>query len=328
MGTFLITFREGIEIALILAIIFGYLTQTGRRHHIVAVWRGIIAAAAICITAGIAVFSLFGGLEGRSEQLSEAIIMFAACSVLTWMVFWMRANARSMKGELTSALASATTALSVSLFAAIAVAREGFETVMFMLSAGVQAHSPLTVVASAAAGFGLASIVGWAIYARGVRLNLQRFFTVTGVALILFAASSLAYGAHEMREYLGIEGILGSTLWSIDAHILSSDSLIGGILGMFGWMPSPELLRVAVFLAYAAPMLAWFLRSSKAPSPQRPQPASSEDHSLPAERPLTVGDVLAAQPLHGSSEQPTPAGISTMSVFQARYGGGSSFLRR
>ena len=325
MGTFLITFREGIEIALILAIIFGYLAKTGRRHHIAAVWRGVAGAAAACIAAGIIVFSLFGSLEGRAEQLSEAIIMFAATGVLTWMVFWMRANARSMKGELTSALATATTTLSVSLFAAIAVAREGFESVMFMLSAGVQAHSPLMVVSSAAAGFGLAAIVGWGIYTRGVRLNLQRFFTITGVALILFAASSLAYGAHELREYLGIEGILGTTLWSVNASMLSQDSLMGGILGMFGWMPHPELLRVAVFVAYAVPMLAWFLRASQSATPQRP---SQDAQQAADERPLTVGDVLAAQPMHSSSEQPTPAGISTMSVFQARYGGGSTFLRR
>ena len=332
MGTFLITFREGIEISLILAIIFGYLAQTGRRHHISAVWRGVAVSTAACIAAAIAVFSMFGELHGNAEILSEAIVMFAAAGVLTWMIVWMRANARSMKGELTSALATATTALSVSIFAAMAVAREGFESVMFLLSAGVQTHALVGVLASAAAGFGLAAFIGWRIYARGLRLNLQRFFTVTGVALILFAASSFAYGVHELREYLHIEGVLATTMWDVNTAWLAKDSVVGGILGMFGWMPHPELARVGAFLMYAAPMLVWFLRSAAAPvrSAQPRTAPAVEQQAREDEAPLTVRDVLAAPSLHGStatSEHRTPAGISTMSVFEARYGGGS-FLRR
>lgn len=331
MGTFLITFREGIEISLILAIIFGYLAQTGRRHHIAAVWRGVAVSTAACVAAAVFVFSMFGELHGNAEVLSEAIVMFAAAGVLTWMIVWMRANARSMKGELTSALATATTALSVSIFAAMAVAREGFETVMFMLSAGVQAHGMGGVLVSASAGFGLAAVIGWMIYARGLRLNLQRFFTITGVALILFAASSFAYGVHELREYVGIEGVLATPMWDVQTAWLAKDSVVGGILGMFGWMPHPELARVAAFLLYAAPMLTWFLRSAAPVRTSQSRSASSPDHrSDETEAPLTVHDVLAASSLHtpaGSNEHRTPAGISTMSVFETRYGG-SSFLRR
>jgi len=275
MGSFIITFREGVEIALIVAILFGYLAQTGRRHHMAAAWRGIALSAAACIAFGVFVFQLTGALDERAEQLSEAIIMFTAAIVLTWMIVWMRANARSMKGDLTAGLAAASTATAVTVFAAVAVAREGFETVMFLLSAEGQSDGVAGVLAGALLGFAAAAVVGVAIYTRGLRIDLQRFFRWTGVALILFAASSFAYGVHELREFMGVEGFLATELWRVDAPVLAKDHVVGGVLGMFGWMPHPELVRVVAFLAYAVPMLAWFLRT--------PAPAAAR-----AEEPVLV----------------------------------------
>jgi high-affinity iron transporter len=188
---------------------------------------------------------------------------------MTWMIIWMLTNARSMKGDLTAGLAAASTATAVTVFAAVAVAREGFETVMFLLSAGNQSEGVGGVLLGAAFGFGAAAIVGIAIYARGLRLNLQRFFLWTGVALVLFAASSFAYGVHELREYMGVEGFFATELWRTDVAFLAKDHVVGGVLGMFGWMPHPELIRFAAYVVFAVPMLAWFLRPAPTTATRR-----------------------------------------------------------
>lgn len=305
MGTFVITFREGIEISLIIAILFGSLAQTGRRHHMAAAWRGIAASAAACIALGVLVFQLTGSLDERSEQLAEAVVMFVAAAVLTWMIVWMRANARSMKGSLTAGLAAASTATAVTVFAATAVAREGFETVMFLLSAEGQSSSAGAVLAGAVLGFGAAAVVGVAIYARGLRIDLQRFFRWTGVALILFAASSLAYGVHELREFMGVEGFLANELWRVDAEVLAKDHVVGGVLGMFGWMPHPELVRVVAFLAYAVPVLAWFLR----PAVQAPR--RDDSSRAPSEPSAATSRAAAATE---STSEPNSPQSSTLSA--------------
>lgn len=196
----LVTFREGFEIALIIAMLAAILTQTGRRDQFRAVWGGVLASALLCTVSAIVAFRLVGELHGSAQMLVEAIVMIGAAGVMTWMIVWMRRHARSIKGELTGGLALATTSSAVFVFAAVAVLREGFETVMILLAAGGQSSAPLQVTLAAVVGFGAAAVLGRAVYRRGMRMDYGRFFRVTGVALIAFATYSLAYGMHELVE--------------------------------------------------------------------------------------------------------------------------------
>lgn len=196
----LVTFREGVEIALIIAMLLGILNQLGRRDQHRAVWSGVIASGLVCAVGAAVAFALVGELEGTAEMLAEGCVMVGAAGVMTWMIVWMRKHARAIRGELSGGLAIATTSLAVFLFAATAVAREGFETVMILLAAGGQELSPIQVTLAAAAGFTAAAALGVLIYRRGMRMDYGRFFRVTGFALIAFATYSLAYGMHEFVE--------------------------------------------------------------------------------------------------------------------------------
>ena len=99
-ASFLITLREGLEISLVLAIVLAYLAKTGRRSLFPAVAMGAGIAALVCLVAGVAFHLAIGEFEGKAEQAIEGSLALIAAAVLTWMIFWMRKNARSMSAEL------------------------------------------------------------------------------------------------------------------------------------------------------------------------------------------------------------------------------------
>ena len=138
--------------------------------------------------------------EGKAEQATEGLLALAACAVLTWMIFWMRRNARSLGGELRAKVDAASTAGALTALAFIAVAREGFETVLFLLSAETQSASGSQVVVGGLFGLAVAAALGWLIYVGGRHVDSRTFFKVTGVLMILFAAGLAGKAVHEFRE--------------------------------------------------------------------------------------------------------------------------------
>src|SRR5262245_44456794 len=136
---FLIMLREGIEAALIVGIAAGYLKQTGAIRLIPAVWVGTLSAALICLVAGIALNFASAEFPQREQELFEAIVGLAAVILLTSMVFWMRKAARSLKSNLQHSIDAALQGHRNRGFALVgiaffAVAREGLESVFFLLA--------------------------------------------------------------------------------------------------------------------------------------------------------------------------------------------------
>lgn len=272
-AAFLITLREGLEISLVLAILLGYLVKTGRREHVSSVWLGTLVAAVLCGVVGVAVHLTTDGLEGKAEQAVEGALALAAAVVLTWMILWMHKNSKSMGGELRAKVDGATTANAVAFIAFVAVAREGFETALFLLGAETSNASGAQVVLGGLIGLAVSAVAGVAVYRMGSRVNLRTFFRATGVLLILFAAGLVGKAVHEFRELLGFEsGWLIDSMWTVSSGPLSAD---GGATydftkGLFGWSADPERIRVLAYVAYLVPVLTMFLRPDRpavAPAP-------------------------------------------------------------
>src|SRR5689334_12621653 len=111
MGAFVIVLREGFEASLVCSLIFAFLAKTGQTdRHGRAVWAGVAAALLISAVAGAILFAIFGELEGSGEAVFEGVAMLVACGVLTWMVFWMRAQARTIGGHLREQVGAAVLA--------------------------------------------------------------------------------------------------------------------------------------------------------------------------------------------------------------------------
>jgi high-affinity iron transporter len=176
--------------------------------------------------------------------------MLLAAAVLTWMVFWMRRQAASLRSNLEADVRKASTGGDRALFllAFLAVGREGFELALFLIATQL-ATDPVGTVLGAAAGLAAAAGLGWALFASTRKLNLRVFFNVTNVLLILFAAGMVAYGVHEFNE-AGLVPPMIEHVWDI-SPILSETSFIGILLkGLFGYNSNPSLTEVGAYSAY------------------------------------------------------------------------------
>ncbi len=271
-ASFLITLREGIEAALIVSIILAYLNTIGRRDRHRAVWGGVGAAAGVSLVAGVIVFLSAGSLSEGAEQVFEGLVAFAAVGVLTWMIFWMRRQARFLKGSLQEKVSLALESGSTLALAALAffvVAREGLETVLFLFATvdAATVGSPALALTGAVLGLATAFVLGFLLYKGGIRLNLRTFFKVTGALVLLVAAGLLANGIHELQE---AGWIAGESAKAFDlSGVLSDQGTAGSLLkAMFGYNADPSVLEFFAWLGYLLVTGFLFFRPSGSPAPQ------------------------------------------------------------
>ncbi len=274
-SAFLITLREGLEISLVLAILFGYLAKTDRASDFRHVWLGAGAATIVCLALGIILNIAVGGLNGKVEQAVEGVLALAACAVLTWMVFWMRSHARGIGTELRDKIDGAATASALVIIAFVAVTREGLETVLFLLGSRTAETTTSDFTIGGLSGLAIAAVLGYLVYIGGSRFNLRMFFNITGILLIFFAAGLAGKAVHELRELCGFEGgLLFSSLWNLESGPLASGTIYDFLKGLLGWHKSPERLRVVAYVIYATIVLRLYLgdKSSTAGMTKTPTP--------------------------------------------------------
>ncbi|MFC0217010.1 high-affinity iron transporter [Pseudochelatococcus lubricantis] len=270
LAPFLIMLREGLEAALVVGIIAGYLKQTGRAAWLPAVWVGILLALALTLFAGAALQALSSGFPQKAQELFEAIIGLVAVVVLTSMVFWMRKVARSIRHELHDHIDAAFTGgrnatLALIGMAFFAVAREGLESLFFLLAIFQQSEG-LAVPLGALLGLLAAAALGYGIYWGGVRLNLRLFFRWTGI-FILFVAAGILAGALRALHEAGVWNRLQATAFDA-SHWLPLDSVAGSVLaGLFGYHETPAVGEVIAYIAFLALTLPWFLWTPAPPAP-------------------------------------------------------------
>ncbi len=269
-ANYLIGLREGLEASLVVGILVAYLVRTGHRDRLAPVWTGVGVAVGLSLGVGALLTFTSNSLSFEAQETFGGVMSLVAVAFVTWMVFWMRRTARSIKGDLEgklhTALTMGTRALVVTAF--IAVGREGLETAVFLWSA-VQAAaqdngSTSAPVAGATLGLVTAVVLGVLLYRRAVRIDLSKFFTVTGAGLVLVAAGVLSYGFHDLWE----AGILSGGLFDRQAFDISSvippSSWYGTLLkGIFNFRPDPSWFETLVYFAYLVPTLFLFFRGSR-----------------------------------------------------------------
>jgi high-affinity iron transporter len=260
LAAFLITFREGLEMALVVAILLAYLDRTEQRKLWAPVWAGVGSALVAVLAIGVPVYLAVGGLEGRLEKAIEAVAALVAVVVLTWMIFWMRKQASTLARRLEDRIQRAVEASLAAVWAVAfsVVAREGLEAVLFLLGARAGGVEGAPVVAGGLAGLAGAAFVGWSFYRGGRKLPLRSLFTVTGALLILFAAGLVGKAVHEIFEFLELEGGIARPVWTITTGPLSGGFLKDLLASLFGWSSQPEAGRVLAYLAYLLPVASLY----------------------------------------------------------------------
>jgi high-affinity iron transporter len=259
LPTFVIALREGLEAVLIVTIIATFLRQSGASLR--GLWIGVGAGVALSVAVGVTLRLVEQSLPQAKQEAMETVIGAIAVFFVTGMVFWMRTHARSLKRELETHAAAAlrdgtTTALAVMAF--LAVLREGFETSVFLLATFQNANSAPAAMAGAVLGLVAAVLLGWAMYAGGMRINLQRFFKVTGLFLVVVAAGlvlSALRTAHEAGWVTLGQGRTVDLSWLTPNGSVRS-ALVTGVLGI---PADPRVIELLGWAAYLVPMLALML---------------------------------------------------------------------
>lgn len=271
LASFLLSLREGLEAALIIGIVLGAVRKLQRPELKTTVWGGALSAAAISLIVALILYSVGASLEGAAEQVFEGITMFLAAGVLTWMIFWMARQARTIQSELEADVRQAVTRTggrALFLLAFLAVLREGVELALFLTASTFASDAQQTLVG---AGLGLAAaiVLGWLLFATTVRLDLRKFFLVTGALLILFAAGLVAHGVHEFNEVGWIPAVV-EHVWDTNA-LLDENSTAGLLLkALFGYNGNPSLTEVLAYIAYFVGIGVGLLRGRvELPSVQR-----------------------------------------------------------
>src|SRR4029079_6547697 len=251
--------REGVEAALILAIICAYLAKTGNKRHFPKIFLGAGLALALSMLLGVGIYVTVGSFQEPYEQLFEAATLILAAGVVTWMLFWMRRQARSVRGELHAAVDRALddgSAIALAFLAFVAVIREGVETSLFLVGQAASASAEggeMWVLVGAVIGLLIAAVLGVGFYHGSRRLNLATFFRWTGVALVFIAAGLLSHAVHELIE-IGV--ITFGTQPAFDVSgVLPHDAASGNLLGqflraIFGYSATPEVTTFVVWLTY------------------------------------------------------------------------------
>ncbi len=262
--TFLITLREGLEAALIVGIIVAYLVRVGRHDALPLVWAGVGSAIGGCVLVGVAIVVTVGRLPLVVQETLEGLAGLLAVGVLTWMLFWMRRQGRAIKGELERGLDVALSRGSTMMLAGlafIAVGREGLETVLFLLAIGSSAGPGALTFAGGVAGLVAAALLGWGIFTAGIRIDLRRFFTITGIVLIFVAAGLVAFAIAEFGE----AGLIvnGGTAYDLGGVLPETGPLGAVLAGLFGYRSSPTPLELTAYLAFLVPTLAVFVASDR-----------------------------------------------------------------
>ena len=274
---FLIMLREGIEAALIVGIVAGFLKQSGHSRLMPKVWLGVALAALMCLGIGYGIHSATGEIPQKEQEFVVGVIGLVAVAMLTYMILWMKKAARSMKQQLQDSVQTALNrgdgqGWALVGMAFLAVAREGLESVFFLLA--VFQQSPTwSMPVGAVLGLLAAVVIGALIYQGGMRLNLTKFFRWTGAFLIVVAAGLVAGSLRALHE-AGVWNHLQEVVFDSSKY-LHEDSPLGVLLGgFFGYTDHPTQGEVLAWLLYLVPVMIWFLHGSRPAAVQR----SSESH--------------------------------------------------
>ncbi|WP_217238557.1 iron uptake transporter permease EfeU [Streptomyces sp. AC555_RSS877] len=284
LPSFLIGLREGLEAGLIVSVLVATLVRSGRRSRLPHVWTGVFAAVGVSMGFGAVLTFTSAGLTGQAQEAFGGALSLVAVAFVTVMVFWMRRSARSLSGEIkekvTAALGMGSGVLVVTSF--LAVGREGLETALFLWTTGQAAGESAGPLIGAGAGLLLATAVCWGLYRRVLHLNLTRFFTLTGAALIVIASGVLGYGLRDLQE----GGVLpGAAAYAVDlSGSIDSSSWYATLLsGTLNLTPQMTWLQVTAYGAYLAVVMTLFVRGVRgadAPVTTPPVPAAPASGSL------------------------------------------------
>ena len=268
----IISLREGIEAALIIAIMLSYLRKTNqinlRKYVIYGTIVAILASLGVAVVVGL----LWGIFEGSMLNVFEGVVVLIAAILLTTMIVWMWNAGARVTQEIEDSMESSVvkqSGIGLALLSFSLVFREGVELSLFSMALVIQ--EGIESYIGIALGLLLAVILGIGIYKGSLRISIGSLFKWTSIFLILFAAGMIAYGIHELQE-AGLLLIGPIEVWNINPPLLPDGSYpllhdkgaIGGLAkALLGYNGNPSALEVVAYVAYLGVAVTYVWKKQK-----------------------------------------------------------------
>ncbi|MFJ3221039.1 iron uptake transporter permease EfeU [Kitasatospora sp. NPDC086801] len=299
--SFLIGLREGLEAGLIVSILVATLVRFGQKARLPQVWTGVAAAIALSLSFGAVLTFTAANLSGHAQEAFGGVLSLIAVGFVTAMVFWMRRSARTLSAELKekvqASLAMGAGALVLTSF--LAVGREGLETSLFLWTNVRTAGESTGPLLGAAVGLVLSAGLCWGLYRRALKMNLTRFFTITGVGLIVVAAGVLGYGLRDLQES-GLVGGGSSYAFDLSGHLDASSWYATLVQGTLNLTVTMTVLQVVGYLAYLCIVMTLFVEGVRggkaAPAASAASAASAAGKAEQGEQAGATGPVRSGRP--------------------------------
>lgn len=251
-----IVWRESVEALLVVGILYTWLRATPEgKRGLPYLWGGVAAGLALAVALALVLLGVSSWLSDEGQEWFQAIMSLAACALVVQMVVWMKKHGRTLKGELESGARASVASdnwWGLLVLVAIAVAREGSETVVFLygtVSAGEGGSDMLMLAVAGVAGFAVALLTFWLLQLGGKLITWRRFFFVTEILLLLLAGSLLVGGLDHLIS-LDVLPTLVDPVWD-SSWLLSDSTGIGKVLADFaGYRALPALSSLLLWVAY------------------------------------------------------------------------------
>ncbi len=265
---FIMGFREGLEAFLIIALMLGYLTKSNKPELRRNVYMGLGIGILASLIFGVGLFlisKLIGDLDTNIAKLWESLASIIAVLLISSFIYWMIKHKNSIVNEIKSKVDLNPSKIGITLLAAVMVAREGAEIVLFNFTA-LDTSSYLT---GTILGVMLALVVVFLISKSIINVNLKFIFNITLIYLILQAGFLIGYSVHEFLSYLKAVEILDSTnivytkLFDLsDTFLYHKEKIVGIILyATLGWYSKPEVLQFIIQYGYTSYFIYLFVKS-------------------------------------------------------------------
>ena len=259
-GSGLIGVREGLEAGIVVMVLIAFAKKSGRPDALKWIWAGVVAALAMTIGTFLIIQFGTSTISNLTAELIAGLASLVAVAIVTTMLLWMRKAAASLSGELKEGLGSAMEVggLAVFTLAFLAVGREGFETALLMVGYAESVSGGVWPLIGLLLGIAVAALLTVLLYYGAISINFTKFFTYTGLFLIVVAAGILSYGIHALQVYGWLPG-LHSTAYDI-SNWFDPSSWYGVLLsGIFNFSANPSWLQVVAWVAYIVIVTPLFL---------------------------------------------------------------------
>ncbi|MCG3143194.1 MAG: Ferrous iron permease EfeU [Gammaproteobacteria bacterium] len=268
-SAFFIVWRESLEAVLIVGILYAWIRRNGVAGAAAYLWGGVAGGIVLAAALALAIFSVQSQLGGEALEYFQTAIVALAAALIIQMVFWMRRHGRGLARSLEAGAREATSSgrlLGLAALAAIAVGREGAETVIFLYGLGLERGGTdlAAYLGAAAGGLAAALLTSWAMWQGALLLSWGTFFRVTGFILLLLASALIVTAVERL---IGMEALPAGVdpLWDLSG-VLDDGAGVGNVVAAFtGWRARPALLTVLVWSCYWL-ALAAVLRPSRLPA--------------------------------------------------------------